>query len=262
MLSFDRACEIVHGRRVRRSRFERRSSLPVSAACLTANAMRETLGALLGGPASLRLLEPRIPDDAAWSAISRDAQLFAVRGPAADAVLVLRAGDALALATAAFGEPAGAVRPLSTVENEVVLRAVRALAGSLAPICGRELSPVERILDIRACTTYFELLVERPAELRLGVALSRDPQAPAAGALRIDDLMDVEVEVRVEFARGSLSAAEFVDLRPGADVPMMTRVGDPGLLRAGGTVLARGECGALGARSAFAVCKEKDAITR
>ena len=253
VLGFEQRSESINGRRIRRARFERRSSLPVSAACLVANSVRETLGALLATSVHLRLLEPVIPDAHAWQAIAAGAQLFAVRGPVCDAAFVLRPQDALALAGSAFGESADAMRPLSALEQEVLVRALRGVAGSLAPVCGRELSPLERILDIRGFVTYFELLIERPAAARIGVALSRDPVARGAAMLRIEDLLDVELEVRVQFASGMLPAAAFLDLRSGSNVPMKTRVGEPGLLKAGGAVLARGECGATGERNAMII---------
>ena len=253
VLGFERRSEILGGKRVRRACFERRSSLPVSAACLVANSVRETLGALLATPVHLRLLEPVLPDPQAWQTIAAEAQLFAVRGPVCDAAFVLRPQDALALAGSAFGEHAGSMRPLSALEQEVLARALRGLAGSLAPLCGRELSPLERILDIRGFVTYFELLLERPAAARIGIALSRDPLARGSGTLQIEDLLDVELEVSVHFARGTLPAAAFLDLRPGSDVPMKTRVGEPGLLQAGGAVLARGECGAMGEHNAMII---------
>ncbi len=252
-LAFDRQSENCNGRRVRRACFERRSSLPVSAACVVANGVRETLGALLATPVSLRLLEPVIPDAEAWNAVCADAQLFAVRGQLCDAAFVLRPQDALALASSAFGEQTGASRRLSAVEQEVLVRALRGVAGALAPVCGREPSPLERILDIRGYVTYFELLVERPVQARIGIALSADPASRGSATLRIEDLLDIQVELSVEFARGRLPAAAFLDLRPGANVPMTTRIGEPGRLRLGGAVLARGECGALGERGAFIV---------
>jgi flagellar motor switch/type III secretory pathway protein FliN len=134
-----------------------------------------------------------------------------------------------------------------------VVRALRGIAGSLAPVCGRDVSPLERILDIRGYTTYFELLVERPMAMRIGVALLRDPVARGASTLPLELLGGVELEVSAEFACGTLSAAAFLDLRPGSIVPMKTRVGEPGLLKIGGAVLACGECGALGDRNAFIV---------
>ena len=253
VLEFERHTESVNGRRVRRARFGRRSSLPVSAACVVANGVRETLSALLATPVSLRLLEPVIPDAQAWQALAAGAQLFGVRGPVCEAAFVVRAPDASALAGSVFGEPADGTRKLSAVEQEVLVRALRGIAGCLTSVCGRELSPLERILDIRGYVTYFELLIERPVSARIGIALSRDPAARGTATLRIEDLLDVEVEVSVQFACGTLPAAAFLDLRPGSDVPMKTRVGEPGLLKAGGAILARGECGAMGGRNAMIV---------
>jgi flagellar motor switch/type III secretory pathway protein FliN len=253
VLAFESASEPLSGRRVRRARFERRSSLPVSAACVVANGVRETLGALLATPVALRLLEPIIPDSKAWEAICSGAQLFTVHGPLCDAAFVLRPKDAVALASSAFGELAEGPRTLSAVEQEVLVRALRGVAGSLAPVCGCELSPLERILDIRGYVTYFELLVERPVQARIGVALSRDPATRGAATLRVDDLLDVQVELSVDFARGMLPAAMVLGLRPGTNVPMTTRIGEPGRLRLGGAVLAHGECGALGERNAMIV---------
>lgn len=254
VLGFRQESETVHGKRVRRACFERRSLLPVSAACVVASGVRETLGALLASPVSLRLLEPVIPDPAAWSAICAGAQLFGLRGQACDAAFVLRPGDALALTSSAFGEePDAAARELSAVEHRVLLRALRGIAGCLCSVCGPQTSALERILDIGGYVTYFELLVERPVCARIGVALSRDPAAQRASTLRIEDLLDVEIELSVDFARGALPAGAFLDLRAGTNVPMTTRIGEPGCLRVGGAVLARGECGAMGGRNAMIV---------
>jgi flagellar motor switch protein FliM len=238
---------------VRPIRFERRSALPVSAACVVANGVRETLGALLATPVSLRLLAPVIPNAAAWNAICTGAQIVGVRGSACDAAFVVRAEDALTLASGAFGEEAGQPRTLSTVEQEVLMRALRGISGALAPICGRDVSPLERIDDIHGYVTYFELLVERPVWARIGVALSREPVARASDTLRVEDLLHVPLEISVQFAAGTLSAAAFMNLHVGDGVAMKTRVGEPGLLKAGGTVLARGQCGALHERSAIIV---------
>lgn len=253
ILAFERASELDGARRVRRAVFERRSSMAISAACVIANGVRETLGALLAQPVALRLLEPVIPDAAGWETIASGAQVFAVRGSACDAAFVLRPAEALGLAACAFGESPDETRPLSAVEQEVLVRALRSLAGTLAPVCGRDLGALERISGVQGYATYFELLVERPHPARIGIALSIDPCSQGTATLRLEDLLDVEVELSVEFARGALAAAAFLDLRPGTDVPMTTRIGEAGRLRLGGAVLARGECGALGERSALLV---------
>ena len=253
VLGFERNCEIVEGKRVRRMRFERRSLLPVSAACVVANGVRETLSSLFAVPVVLRLLEPVIPDGNGWSAISDGAQIFRARGPACDAAFILRRDDALALAASAFGEEQVAPRALSPVEGQVLYRILRALAGSLPHVCGRETGPLERILDVNGYVTYFELLLERPLPARIGVALSRDPTLRGAATLRIEDLREVEIALTVEFARGEIGADAFLGLRPGANVPMKTRIGESGRLKLGGAVLAAVECGAVGERTAIRV---------
>lgn len=253
VLGFARHGEVINGRRVRRSLFESRSSLPVSAACVVANAVRETLSALLATPLSVRLLEPVIPCAVAWGAIGADAQLYGVRGPLADAALILRAGDALTLAAAAFGESPGDARELSALEKEVVSRGLAALGACLTSVCGREAAPSDQVLDVSRYVTYFEVLVERPVELRVGVALSRDPVVRGSSRLGIEDLMDVEIEVAAEFARGTIDGSAFLDLHAGVNVPLKTRIGEPALLAASGLTLARGECGMLGERNALIV---------
>lgn len=253
-LAFSAPARPANGRSIREACFKPRSTLTVSAACVVANGIRETLAAVLCAPVTLRLLEPLVPDRAGWDAICGGALLFRTRGSAAEAAFVLRPADASALAFAAFGEPPVEPRALSPVENEVLLRAVRMLCPALAPVCGPGLSPLERILDISGYATYFELLVERPVPVRLGVALSRDPPClQGAATLRLADLLDVEIELTAELAGGYLPAAAFLDLRVGADVPMMTRIGEAGLLKVDGLVLARGECGSLRERSALFV---------
>ena len=114
--------EVYRGKRVRRTHFEERSSLPTSAACVVANGVRETLTSLIGAPIAMRLFEPAIPSPRAWGAIVCDAALYRVRGNVADAAVVLRASQACALAAAIFGEPSPEQPPrreLSPLENEV-----------------------------------------------------------------------------------------------------------------------------------------------
>lgn len=254
VLAFERAGEMVAGRRVRRQRFQPRSSLPVSAACLVANAIRETLGTLVAAPLSVRLLEPLLPAPQAWQAILQDALLFGLRGPVLDAAIVLRVRDACALAALAFGETDASERDLSAIERTIVTRAAAAIAPALAAVCGfRETPPVEALTGLSGFATYFEVLVERPASLRIGIALSHDPPSGTAGALRLEDLLEVPVEARVEFARGSIEAGALLDLGIGTIVPMMTRVHESGLLLVDETAVAAGDCGANGQRAAMIV---------
>src|ERR1700734_1263613 len=126
------------GRRLKRARFEARSALPISAACVVANGVRETLSSLLGVPVAMRLFAPSIPSPHAWQAILDNARLYRVRGNVADAAIVLRAADANGLSAALFGESGNgaAQRSLSPIECDVLDRMVASIAANLGAVCG------------------------------------------------------------------------------------------------------------------------------
>ena len=128
--------------------------LPVSAACIVASGVRETLGALFGAPVALKLYEPMIPNAAAWGAIVRNAHVYRLRGTLIDAAVIVRPEDARALAAGAFGEhdTRGA---LSALERTVLERIVRAIAAQCGPICGTaaELT-VDTQPDTPACREF------------------------------------------------------------------------------------------------------------
>jgi hypothetical protein len=184
---------------VRVAAFEERSWLPLSAACLVAANVRETLGALLGIPLQTQLFEPAIPRDDGWREIGRDATLYRVRGSVSDAAIVLRLRDATAMAAAAFGEtaaPAEPPRPLSPLECDILDRAIASIAGALVPVCGSyERDSLERISSLSGFRSYFEIAIDPPVEARIGVALSHDVPPEAAGSLTLDVLSAVEVRV-------------------------------------------------------------------
>ncbi|MFN2528459.1 MAG: FliM/FliN family flagellar motor switch protein [Candidatus Baltobacteraceae bacterium] len=253
-LTFENSAERYEGRRIRGARFTRRSSLPVSAACVVASGVRETLCAQLGTRVNVRLLEPVIPDPAAWQLITADATIFRLRGPLSDGALILRRTDALGLVGAVFGERPGKSRPLSPIEDEVLARVLRSLATALSPVCGAtEKLSIERTNQGAGFVTYFELLLDGPVEAKIGVALTRDPQPAAHPCLAIEDLQDVELELTAEFATGELEAAELLLLQPDTTLRMKTKVGASAVLKLAGRIVARGECGALGEHTAFAV---------
>jgi hypothetical protein len=246
-LALSRSSVDAGGRRIRDVRFEDRSSLPASAACVVASGARETLGALLSSPVHLRLFEPVLPSPDAWRAILHGATLYRYRGTVADAAIVLRPRDALALARAVFGEvggehPAGDA-PLSPLESDVLARVSAAIGGSLAAVCGqREGAAVERVAEIGAYTTFFELLLDRPVRASIGVAVSRDPAPEPRGALDLADLEHIPLAVEVCMDIGTFPASAVMALQPGnvlAVAPGPLR----GRLRTGGRTLAYGNCG-------------------
>jgi hypothetical protein len=187
--------------RVRLASFEERSWLPLSAACLVAGGIRETLAALLGVPLHAQLFEPGVPDPDGWNAIVRDAIMYRRRGSVSDAAIVLRSGDAVAIAAAAFGERGTAStgsRALSALERDVLERTVAAIARTLVPVCGpSERETVECVSSIAGYRTYFEIAVAPPVDARIGIAVSHDPPPQPVGNLTIDALSDVVVEADV-----------------------------------------------------------------
>ncbi len=253
-LGFARRSCVVNGLRVRPSFFQSRSTLPVSAACLVANAARQTLSELLGAEVTLKLLEPVIPDAAAWSSIGASALIFAVRGAQSDAAIVLRAHDALTLACAALGECVESARSLSTIEAEVTARIASALCACLTAVCGLpDARHADRVKTLEGYVTYFELVVEDPARVRIGIALSREPASHIVPKLSTAHLHEIDVRLGAEVAHGFLPAASILSLQPGDVFKLDSALGDAACLCADGAIVARGQCGNLGARRAFAM---------
>lgn len=243
VLGFERSARSEAGYALRERRFDDRSSLPITAACLVANSIREKLAALFRTSVSLRLLEPVIPSPDAWPAIACDAEVFGLRGQLCDAAIVLQREDALTLAAALFGESQEAARALSPLENELLFRTVQTLASALTPLCGLGSQRPARIKNLRGFVTYFELLLEAPFTARIGLAMSRDTPAVAAPEITPVMLDDVTATLSVQIACGYVGAGTLLQLRPGSCLKLETRLGDAAVLRAGSHVLGRGECG-------------------
>jgi hypothetical protein len=253
-----------NGKRLRRACFEARSSLPISAACVVANCARETLSSLLGAPIALRLFEPSIPPPQAWPAILQQARLYRVRGNVADAAIVLRSDDAVALAAALFGEPqAGATAPraLSPIECELLDRLVGALAANLGAICGtRDGHSVERVAGIGGFETYFELVVDEPVAARIGIALSRDPSPEPRGRVEAAHLGAIKLVTRARLEVGTMQAAAVARLAVGAVIPVSSAELHRCVLTAHGRQLARGSCGVRSGRYALNIEPTREVI--
>ncbi len=260
-LTFTEPQSDADGRRVAGARFEPRSRLPLSAACLVANGLRELLSRLLAVELETELLEPLVPSPAVRPVLFADAIVACVRGRVADAYIVVRPADARRLVALAFGEaerPDG--DPLSEIESQTLDRAMLALA----PLCGSLCGPSTGAARIAATTaecdseSYFEvrLLLERP--VTIGFALSREPAFEIGARVAIADLEQVEIELRAECARGRLELVDVATLAVGAIVPLTTRIGDPGWLCLGDRSIARGSCGANGGRAAFVVDGDRE----
>ena len=244
---------------VRRLRFVPRASIPVEAACVVANGIRETLRELFGEACELVLGEPAALDVNAWSLLARDARLFLTRGRQTDIVLVLPQRDARRLVLRAFGEGDAPSLP-DAVCTALELHALERIAGRCAaafdPLCAERRAGSRAVgaHDIPPCVAYFDLRVHAPVALTMGIGIVRDlPDPGPSGALPASALDAVAVEARAVFAEGTIDAAAFVALRPGDVVALGTKVGAPASLNLGGRRLATGVPGVVASRTAFLV---------
>ncbi|MBV8066990.1 MAG: FliM/FliN family flagellar motor switch protein [Candidatus Eremiobacteraeota bacterium] len=234
----------------------------MSAACVVANGVRETLSSLARVPVAMRLFAPSIPAPHAWSAILHDAHLYRVRGSVADAAIVLRPGDAVALAAMLFGESSTSDAPsraLSAIERDVIDRMMDAIAVNLDVVCGvREGRRVERVGEIAGFVTYFELLVSEPLAGRIGIALSRDP-APAAGSvLDVAHLAGLPLTAQASIEVGKTNMVSVTRIAVGSVVPLPIAALNRCVLTAQGHPVARGNCGVSNGRYAFLVEPRRD----
>lgn len=242
-------------RHVRPMVFESRTTFPVSAACVVANGVRETLAALFQSTVELRLFEPTVPSKTGWLAILEGARLYRICGPRANAAIVLRPAACVALTSAAFGEDAGGTRPLSAVETTVLDRIVNAVAANFTAVCGvrpEGLVP-EPVTSLDGWLTYVELSLERPFSASIGIALATHREPESAGGLRIEDLLDVELDVCVQTEGTIVPAGELAALEPGEIVPITISTGLTAVATVAGRALARGECGVRANRYALAI---------
>jgi flagellar motor switch/type III secretory pathway protein FliN len=237
------------GRSLREVRFVRRSALPISAACLVANGVREHFSRLLGRAVETEVIAPVIPGS--FAVLFEGATIKRVRGRLCETFVVVRPLDARRLVAIAFAESAGDA-PLSPVERLTLDRLLAAVPPLCAPLCGDVRSVVPETPDraAAAATTYFEVRIGE-AGASLGFALSSDPAEDAAPSLAFEDLGDVEIECTVECAQGSLDLELLARLREGMTLPLDTPIDGLGTLRAGGIPLVRGTCGGRGGRAAF-----------
>lgn len=242
---------------VRRARFVRRPSLPVDAACVVANGVREALRTLLGEACTVTIGEPVALDAAAWRSLARDALLFATPGRATDVVFVLAARDARRLVRAAFGEEAAAEDgSWSALEAGAVERIVARCAVACDALCVERRGPTSTIDAARVprSVAYFDVRVAAPVALTIGVGILRElPDVPPPCTLSAAVLGSLAVDVRVVLGRATLAATRLLDLRAGSVVPFRTKVDGEGELNLAGQRIALGTCGVRNGHSAFEV---------
>jgi flagellar motor switch/type III secretory pathway protein FliN len=242
---------------LRRVRFVPRANLPVDAACVVANGIREALRMLLGETCAVTLGEPVALAAPAWRTLTRNALLFATPGRATDVVFVLACGDARSLVQAAFGEaPAPDEAAWSALESGAIERIVARCAGACDALCAERRGPTRAVgvTQIARPVAYFDVRISAPIVLTIGVGIVRElSETPPARMLSPEILSDVPLEVRIVLGRGTLSAPGFLDLRPGSVVPLHTKVAGEGELNLAGQRIATGTCGVCARRSAFQI---------
>jgi hypothetical protein len=242
---------------VRPLRFARRASIPLEAACLVANGIRETLRELVGERCELVVGEPAAIDAAAWTVLARDACLFLMHGRQTDVVLVLPQADAQRLVRRAFGEGESVPEDAcSALERHALERIAARCVVACEPLCAERRAPPRPVAppEVPACVAYVDVRIAAPVALTLGIGIVRDlPDPGPAGSLAPEMLGPVSLQARVVFAEGSCDAAAFVKIRPGTIVKLDTKVGAPASLNIEGRRYATGAPGSLGPHAALLV---------
>jgi hypothetical protein len=248
---------------VRALRFCRRSSIPLEAACVVANGLRETLRELLGEACELVVGEPCALGAGAWRVLAQDALLFLTRGRQTDIVLVIPRADARRLVLRAFGESAPAPqcgepleRDCSALELHAIERIAARCAPAFDPLCAERRSPSRAVApgEVPVCAAYFDVRVHAPAALVLGVAIVRAlPDPGSSGGLAPAALDAVPLPVRVIFASGHVAAERFLQWQLGDVVAFETPLAAAATLEVGGHAFACGSPGARGARAALRI---------
>jgi Type III flagellar switch regulator (C-ring) FliN C-term len=242
---------------VRQARFIPRPSLPVDAACVLANGVREGLRTLLGEACSVTIGEPVAVDAPAWRNLTHDALLFATPGRATDVVFVLAARDARRLVAAAFGEDCPTDQgSWSALEAGAIERIIARCANACEALCVERRGPTRAVdaAQVPRSVAYFDVRVTAPVALTLGVGIVRDlPEVPPLATVTPATLGGAAVEVRVILGHTELPIPRLLELRAGSVVVLSTKVEGEGELNVAGQRIAFGICGLRHGRPAFEV---------
>lgn len=244
------------GRGVRAARFYPAPSLPVERACLAANAIRDALVSVLGAT-ELAIGEPLIPSASAWRHLTRGALVYLTAGRLSEVVVFADPLSASALVRAAFGEPPLPVRgEWSALERSALERILARCALACDALSG-ERGGAPRAVDpasLPEAAVFFDVRVSEPVRFALGVGLLRPLPPPApSSTLRTALLGALPLELRAVLGSATLPARRIAALRPGAILRLDTPLAASAELRTAGRRIARGTCGIVAGRAAFAV---------
>lgn len=242
--------------RVRRARFVGRPNVPLDAACVVANGVREALRPLIGEVA-LTIGEPVAVEAPAWRGLVRDAFAFVAPGRVTDVIFTIGRRDARTLVQAAFGETGGGHDGLwSPLEGGALERIVGRCAAAALALCGERKGPVRAVVkdEIPPFVAFFDVRIAAPVALTVGIGMTRDLPAPVpVAALGSAALGHVKAGVRVVLGRGFVPASSFLGLRVGDRVPLVTKVDGEGELNVAGQRIALGRCGVVHGHAAFEI---------
>jgi flagellar motor switch/type III secretory pathway protein FliN len=242
---------------VRRASFIPRPQLPIDAACVVANGIREALRTLLGEACAVTIGEPVALDAPAWRVLTQDALLFATPGRATDVIFVLSGGDARRLVHAAFGEePAPGDGAWTALEAGAIERIAARCATACDALCAERRGPTAAMPATRVprAAAYFDVRISAPVTLTIGVGVVRELIEPApTRTLSLEALAQVSIDARVILGRATLSAASLLTLQAGAVVHLTTKVAGEGELNLAGQRIAFGTCGVRNRHAAFEV---------
>jgi hypothetical protein len=246
----------ARGRRWRAPRFAARSTLPLSAACVVANGVREHLTRALASELDVRLSEPAIPGAGERALLLEGATILRARGRLCDGFVCVRPGDARRLVALAFGESERRDgTALSAIERATLERVMLGIVPLCNSLCGT-LGAVTRETPERAATelvTYLEVRTIGREPFAVGFGLTRDPPQDVTDCIELEALADVELPGRVEVGTARIAAPAFARLAPDATLALDATLEGGGALYFGDVAFARGACGVSGGRSALRI---------
>lgn len=231
--------------RIRVLQFAPRVSLRVEDIAAIANTMAQKIAELLNAPVRADVFPPVAVELEVWQSLCHEAFVYEICGEGADATLLCTRDVGRRITAHVFGEAEGSSGRLSALELRVLDRFMGELAGGLGPICTR----TERA---KSRSIYCELRLREPLEATVGIATC-EPAPKVGPSLSERALEDCPLECSVHLGVGAVDIFTIAGLGIGDIVPLDAKVGESATLNLGQNVIAAGEGGVLGDRSAFRV---------
>lgn len=236
--------------RIRTARFNRRVSVPLDTIVAIANAMSQRLSDLLVTPMQLDVFPPVMLGPGAWGHLCDDAFVYEIAGERGDAALLCSKDAASRIVQHAFGEDFSP--SLSAFELRVLDRFVAHAAQALSELCGTVRVESGRGAPLRNREIYCELRIRSPFVASLGIA-TNEPAAQIGSSFSPHALDDCPIECSARLGVGAVDIFTIASLSVGDILPLEAKVGSPATLNLGPNVIAAGEGGVLGDKTAFKI---------